>query len=715
MLHSCSAGLAHNIADCRGYADTMKKTARMHKRPQNAAHASSGKPAPLPRKPFSNTRPGYGVWAALAVITLAVFAPAIYFDFVNIDDPGYIVENAHLEPFPSTDVVRWAFTTGHMYNWHPLTWLSHAIDVSLYGRQAGGHHATSLLFHLINTILLFEVLRRMTGATWRSASVAALFAIHPIHVESVVWISERKDVLSTLFWMLTMIAYLGYARRGGWHRYLLVAAMLSLGLMAKPMLVTLPLVLLLLDYWPLGRITFSSPGVAVWRQVPRLVLEKVPLLGIATASCIVTYLVQRQGGAVMSFEYFSFGVRVKNAVFAYAAYLGKAIWPGRLAAFYPHAGDALPLSEVLLAAILLTAITIFAAVQARRRPYLIVGWLWYVGSLVPVIGLVQVGTQAMADRYSYLPLIGVFVAVTWSIAEAAGSPRFPKTALAVGACVLLAAAAAVAGIQVRHWRDSEALLRHTLRVTEDNAFAHYNLGVYLVGKGRVDEAETHFREALRIEPRYAAANNNLGSLLARRGRNEEGIPFFKKAIANNPGLAEAYGNLATAYIRLGRPEEVIAQLQRLIELRPGDPSDHYELANALLAVHKETEAIAAYQRALALNPGFWEARVNLGNAYLQTGQYGTAVTEYAKAIQLRPGEPLPYINMGYALASQHRWGPAAEALREAFRLDPNNAAVRDDLDKLESIHAAQSAGKLSDRMPDAGGDRKTRGTPGREQ
>ena len=662
-------------------------------RRQNAAQNSSGKPGrpglPPPEQTSPNAKIRFALWVALAAITLAVFLPTIDFDFVNLDDPGYVADNPHLKPFPSTDVILWAFTTGHMYNWHPLTWLSHAVDVALYGLRASGHHSTNLLLHLVNTILLFEILRRMTRAHWRSSIVAALFAIHPLHVESVAWIAERKDVLSAFFFMLTLAAYLGYVRRGGPLRYLLVAICLALGLMAKPMLVTLPLVLLLLDYWPLGRITFSGSGKETRHQAVKLALEKAPLMVIAAASSIVTFLVQNHGGAVMSFEYFSPYARIKNAVMAYVAYLGKTIWPCRLAVFYPHPGDGSPLWQVLPAAILLAGITIFVILQARRRPYLAVGWLWYAGTLVPVIGIVQVGTQSMADRYTYLTLIGIFIAVTWGLAEAAAALRIAKTALAVAACALIAAAAAVAGVQVQHWRNSDTLLRHALRVTSNNAFVHYNLGVDLLDRGRIDEAESHFRATLRIEPRYAKANNNLGSILARKGKIEEAISFFRAAISNQPDYVEAYRNLATAYISLHRPEEAVPLLQRSIELQADDFSDHFELGNALLSMHKEAAAVSAYQRALALHPDLWEARVNLGNAYMQTGQYDFALREYARAIELKPDEPLPYLNMSFVLASQRRWEPAAKALKEVLRLDPGNAAAREDLGKIERFLATQ--------------------------
>ena len=676
----------------------MKRTARERKRLHKAALKSSSNPvkpaATLFDEQASKAGPKYAMWAVLTILTLAVFASTIAFDFVSVDDPGYVIENPYLKTFPSTGFFRWAFTTGYAFNWHPLTWISHALDVWIYGFHAGGHHTTNLLFHLINTILLFEVLRRMTRAYWRSAIVAALFAIHPLHVESVAWIAERKDVMSAFLFMLTVAAYMNYVKRRNLHRYLMAAALLALGLMTKPMLVSLPIILLLLDYWPLGRITSSGTGQAVWSQARHLALEKIPLMCVATVSCVVTFLVQRHGGAVMSFEYYSLGVRVKNAIVAYGLYLIKMIWPSRLAAFYPHKGDALPLWEVLFVGVILAAITVFVLLQARRRPYLLVGWLWYVVALVPVIGIVQVGTQAMADRYTYLPFIGIFIALTWGMAETNAARRISNTVLAFGLCVLVGILAIAAGFQVQHWRNSDALFRHALRATVNNAFAHYNLGVDLIKRGKVDEAEIHFREALRIEPRYAKANNNLGSLLARRGHTEEGISYFKAAIKNWPDFAEAYQNLATAFINLKRPEEAIPPLRRSIELQPGNPLDYFELGNAYRAIHNETAAILAYRQALALNTNLWDARVNLGNALLETAQYDMAVEEYTRAIQLKPGDPLPYVNRGYALIAQREWKSAAETLQQAIQLDPSNTAVRGDLEKLQRFLAAQKADGL---------------------
>jgi tetratricopeptide (TPR) repeat protein len=508
------------------------------------------------------------VCCLLALAVAVVFGPTVWHDFVNFDDDAYVYDNPQVTHGLTQQTAAWSFTTFHSSNWHPLTWLSHALDCQLYGTQhAAGHHLTNVALHAAVAILLLLVLWQTTGSLWPSAVVAAVFAVHPLRVESVAWIAERKDLLSGLFFMLTLAAYLHYVRHPfSWLRYLLVAAMFALGLMAKPMLVTLPFVLLLLDYWPLGRMPVSrwggsctatteatvqlSPqqGHAAFR---RLIAEKLPLLILAAASCIVTSFAQDPSIAVS--KYLPISARIANALVSYVDYLGQFFYPVGLAAFYPHPESGLPIWKVAGALLVLAGISAAAWIGRRRCPYLLVGWLWYVGMLVPVIGLVQVGDQARADRYTYLPQIGLVIALVWG-ATAAGQKFLPAGknvdyrrwlggAASVLAVIILAA---IAWRQTSYWRDSETLWTHTVACTTHNATAQYNLGVTLAQRGDIPDAIECFREALAIQPRSGDAENNLGVLLAQSGRLDEATRHFQAAVKIRPDLIDAHNNLRMA-------------------------------------------------------------------------------------------------------------------------------------------------------------------------
>ena len=495
----------------------------------------------------------------LAVATLAVYWQVGSYEFVNYDDNYYISDNSHVQQGLTGDSIIWAFTATHIANWHPLTWLSHMLDCQLYGMNPTGHHLTNVFFHLVNTLLLFLVLKWMTGALWRSGFVAALFALHPLHVESVAWVAERKDVLSTLFWMLTMWAYLGYTKRPGVKRYLLILLFFALGLMAKPMLVTLPFVLLLLDYWPLGRIWLGQSGIEhpvanqaniaakkPRTQIFRLLLEKTPLFALAAVSSVVTFIVQKSGGAVKALETYPFNIRITNAMVSYFRYISKAIWPQKLAALYPHPGQSLPMWHAALAGLLLVVISTVVIRAGRRCPYLPVGWLWYVGTLVPVIGLVQVGEQAMADRYTYVSLIGLFIIIAWGVPELVKGWRQRRLALGVSAGVLLLGLMVCTWFQARHWKDTITLFTHAVNVTANNYVAHYSLGLALGKEGKLEESMEHSYKALRIKPDYADAHNNLGTALAKQGRMKEAAAHFSEALRINPDYQKARENLEKA-------------------------------------------------------------------------------------------------------------------------------------------------------------------------
>jgi len=469
----------------------------------------------------------------LAAATVAVFGQVIGFGFVDYDDDVYVSANSHVQDGLTVAGVRWAFTTVAAANWHPLTWISLMLDRSIGGPGPRVFHLTNLILHVANTLLLFFVLDRMTGRRRPSAGTAALFAIHPLHVESVAWIAERKDVLSTLFLLLTLVVYAGFVDRPGPARRLAVVLMFALGLLAKPMLVTLPLLLLLLDAWPLRR---KEP----WR---RLLLEKAPLLALSIASAAMTLVAQGRGRTIGSLAGYPLGVRAANATVAAATYLGKAIWPTRLAVFYPHPGPSLAAWTVAGAALVLAGLTLWTIRLRKSHPYLLFGWAWYLVTLAPVVGIVQVGWQARADRYTYVPLIGIFVGVVWAVSGRFAHRPALLSRLASAALVLLGIAAFV---QASHWRDSETLFRHAIAVTGKNAVAHNNVGFALLRRGLPSQAVAHFAEALRIDPSYVDAHSNLGVALGRQGRIDEAILEFQRALDLDPGHQDARRNLARA-------------------------------------------------------------------------------------------------------------------------------------------------------------------------
>lgn len=474
----------------------------------------------------------------ILALTISVFLPVRSFDFVDYDDSEYVFDNIHVRDGITLENIRWAFTTTHFSYWHPLTWLSHMTDVEFFGLQAGRHHLVNLVFHALNAVVLFLALSLLTGAPWRSGAVAVLFAVLPVNVESVAWVSERKNLLVALFWFLTLGAYAWYVRRPGVLRYSAVILCFAASLMSKPMAVTLPLVLLLLDFWPLGRATgvrygqasgFTSSGPS------RLVLEKVPLLLLSMLSSVITFASQQSGGSVKSLGLYSFPARLENAPVAYLKYLGSLFWPQDLAVIYPHPGTGLPLWKPIAAVTALLVITVGVIVLARRRGYTFAGWFWFLGTLVPVIGLVQSGGQALADRYAYLPVIGILILVVWSIADLSASWRHGTTALLLMFSGALIANVAVTTRQIKFWRDSEALFRRAVTVTDNNYVARLNLGSALFKKNAFEEAAIHFREAAQLRPNEGSAHMNLGLALERAGKREEAARAFRTAIRISSG------------------------------------------------------------------------------------------------------------------------------------------------------------------------------------
>jgi tetratricopeptide (TPR) repeat protein len=539
---------------------------------------------------------------ALVLVTLAAFGGVINHQFIQFDDVYYLTENPEVQEGVTLKSLTWALTTTRAGNWVPLTWLSHLLDVQIFGLHPGGHHLTSLVFHVANTLLLFLWLLRATRSPGPAFLAAALFAWHPLHVEPVAWVAARKDVLSTFFWLLTLWAFLRYGERPRWDRYGLVLLCFFLGLMAKPMLVTLPFVLLLLDYWPLGR--WGARGTAA----RSLILEKLPLLVLAGLFGIVTLYAQQEVGAVAPLGEISLGSRVATALVAYVWYPLKMFWPTRLAVLYPHPVDALPLWQALGAGFILALVSLLVVWRGRRFPYLPVGWLWYLGTLAPVVGLVQVGNQTWADRYTYVPLIGLFIIAAWGARDLTAALPGARVIRPLGASIILTILLLLTMGQVRCWRDSVTLFEHTLAVTADNFVIHHNLGVALTARGQREQAAPHFLEALRLNPYNARAQNRLGEELFAQGKIGEAAAKFHRAVNINPDLAAAHNNLGRVHAHEGKMDAALASFQKAINLDPKFAAAYKNLGLALAIRGEKEKAAAMLMKALELNPGDSEAQ-----------------------------------------------------------------------------------------------------------
>jgi tetratricopeptide (TPR) repeat protein len=616
----------------------------------------------------------------LAGATLLVYSQVGEHQFIIFDDPRYVVDNPHVHAGLTTESIRWAFTTTSGSNWHPLTWLSYMVNYELHGLKPAGYLLTNLLLHVANSLLLFFALRQLTGAVWRSLFVAALFALHPLHVESVAWVSERKDVLSAFFWMLALWAYGRYAtgpRSIG--RYLPVVLCLALGLMAKAMLVTLPFVLLLLDFWPLGRFkTERNTDRIDWSRWKPLILEKLPLLGVVAGASSLALFTQSQGGAVLGG--LPLHLRVGNALVAYVAYIGKTIWPSRLGVFYPHPGDTLSLALVLGAALFLSAVSVLVVLWARRRPYLLIGWLWYLGTLVPVIGLVQIGSQAMADRYTYLPLTGLFVMAAWGLAELFEKRPLRQSWAMPAALAALGALTLCTWLQVGYWKNSVTLFEHTLRVTKENRLVHFNLGAVLMSERNDRPAIHHFEEALKIDPRFFPAHQNLETIFARHGDVEAARRHGAAAlwlVAEKNGLygVEVRAGTLVELLTCSRTETGSGSADR-----DGGPSvasrERYRRGTELARQGRIDEALPHLQAAVQLEPACVELRLALGTALLIAQRRADAIQQYGEALRLRPDDPRAHYRLAIALAEEGRIEEASEHLSEFLRQRPQHAAAR---------------------------------------
>ncbi len=624
---------------------------------------------------------------ALGLVTLALYLPALSHDFLGYDDQQYVTENAHVQSGLTGQGLVWAFGR-HAGNWHPLAWLSHMLDCQLYGLKADGHHLTNVLLHVANTLLLFLILNRMTGALWRSALVAALFAWHPLHVESVAWVAERKDVLSALFFLLTLWAYARYtecrrrneecrtqnaepshttpASRISHHAsrlhlpssifYLLSLSFFALGLMSKPMVVTLPFVLLLLDYWPLRRLKLNAYNLPTKTLLP-LLWEKVPFFALAVADCLLTLTAQQP--AMVSTAGLRISQRMEHALVAYTHYLGAFFVPHNLAVYYPYE-KVVPVVEVFLAGLVLAVASVLAFWQAARRPYLATGWLWFLGMLVPVIGLVQVGDQAWADRYTYLPSVGLFVAVVWGVAELAGKTPAGRSYLRWLSAAVCLALLFGTSVQLRYWKDTRTLFEHAARVTRNNPLAITLLGSLLAQEGKLEQAMAYYRTALRHAPGFPEAEFYLGRAFDQQGKLDEAIAEYNKALWFKPFQEQAHIFLGIALAKQGKLDQAADHYLAAIKLNGQSAVAHNNLAKLFHTQGRLDDSIAHYSAALESAPGLAQAHNNLGILLLQRGQLVEGTAHLREALRLKPGDPESQLNLAQALAQQQQWAEAAD-------------------------------------------------------
>ena len=636
---------------------------------------ASGRKAPRHRATSERTL----VWiisVSLAAIVGAGFGQAIHGEFVNYDDGDYVYANPNITNGLTLRGISWAFTHVHSANWHPLTTISHMLDCQVYGLQPWGHHLTNILLHAAAAILLFLALRKLTTSLWPSAFAAALFAIHPLRVESVAWISERKDVLSGVFFMLTLWAYARYARgeRRSIGKYLTIIVLFALGLMCKPTLVTLPFVLLLLDYWPLRR----------WQRDQRiirgLVVEKIPLFILSAASCVITVLVQ--GQALETTRHLSLPARAGNALVSYAAYLGNLVYPARLSVLYPY-GD-LKIGEVVLALLLLLCISATLFFGRKNYPFLSVGWLWYLGMLVPMIGLVQVGSQPRADRYTYLPQIGLALLVTWGAVTLIARWQWKRAVATVAALLVVIGLTLTTRAQVSFWQNSEALWTHAIETTSGNYAAYDNLGTVLLRQQRPDAALGQFQKALEIKPDFKDACVSAGSIFMLMGQPDLAIGYYQRALQIPPNSAEDWSNLATALWKKGEVAAAIEDYQKAVALKPGSAEMQYNLGHAFAGNNNWPEAIRCYEAAIRLQPNEAKFHNNLAVALLQIGKTEEALDELRAALRINPDYPDARYNLGSILGNLGQREEGARHLREALRLKPDYEAARKRLSELET-------------------------------
>lgn len=631
------------------------------------------------KKSFLNKRYDILICLFLSITTFSVYWQIHQYDFVSFDDNEYVYDNPHVKSGITLKNIIWAFTAFHSNNWHPLTWMSHMLDCQLFGLNAGCHHFINLLFHVANTLLLFLIFKQMTGSLWKSSFIAAIFALHPLHVESVAWIAERKDVLSAFFWMLTMWSYIRYTMRPTIYKYLMTIIFFAFGLMSKPMVVTLPFVLLLIDYWPLNRFqSYPLSIVKKGRSTTRLILEKAPFLILAPISCFLTYFAQKHGGVIKSLDVFSLKIRLANALISYISYIGKMIYPSKLAFLYPHPGMA-AWWKITGSCLLLAVISLLAIKNIKKRPYFIVGWLWYLGTLVPVIGIVQVGMQSMADRYTYIPSIGVLIIIAWSVSELVEHWKHKILWLTAATTVVVSIFTVITWEQIGYWKNSKVMFEHTLEVTTNNYIAHDSLGVEFFNHGNLKEAIYQYSKALQIKPDYHFSHFNIGVAFFQQGRIEDAIDQYIQAIDSEPNYFKARNNLGAAFFVQGKTEKAIKQYMEALKIKPDYIDAHINLAMALDKQGYIEEAIKEYKQALLIDPNNITAHFNLGSDLEKVGIVDEAINHYLQSLTQNPNFVEAHYALGVVLYKQGKLNEAIQHDMQVLRLKPDNPEAHNNL------------------------------------
>jgi len=642
------------------------------------------------KKVLSNIRFDILLGLFLIIAILCVYWQVRHFEFTMYDDGVYVYNNHYIQDGLTFSHILWAFTTTYFANWHPLTWISYMADITLYGMNPGLHHLSNVLLHIANTLLLFYLLKYSTGKPWRSGFVAALFALHPLHVESVAWISERKDLLSGFWGILTIISYVCFVKKKTIKCYLLALVCFLASLMSKPMLVTLPFILLLADYWPLRRLRFSiNPKITDQKEIIqfesalKVILEKLPFLLLATLSGIMTLYAQQSANAVASLELFPLSVRIANALVSYVHYIGKMFWPCCLAVFYPYPVN-IPLWQVAGASLSLATISLIAFRYGSRHPYLIVGWLWYLGMLGPVIGFVQIGSQAMADRYTYMPLIGLFIIFAWGLPKVLSRLRYIRFTFPVLTVAIISVMMLSTWKQVGYWENDTTLFKHALDVTDNNYMAHNNLGLALCNQGNLDKAHDHFTKALQIYPNYVLAHNNMGFLLAKQGKLKEAITHYLKAIQINPRFVKVQANIAAAYAQQNRIVDAIQFYKTTVRLDPNYSEAHLNLGILFAKQGQSEQAIKHFNTVLQQDNSNYKAYAHygIGNVFRANGRIDDAIHHYLKAVYYKPDFENAHNNIGIALFSQGKIKQALIHYQKALQINPNNPKVRENIKRV---------------------------------
>ena len=620
------------------------------------------------------------IFALLIIILVCIaYTPVLHNDFVNFDDDIYVTENFHINDGVTPKNIQWTFTAVYAKNWHPLTWLSHMLDIQIFGMNPFGHHLTNLIFHLFNAFLLFIILKKMSGAYWKSLIVMALFALHPIHVESVAWVSERKDVLSTFFWMLAIWSYIHYIKKSGVKNYLLICACFILSLLAKPMGVTFPFVLLLLDHWPLARLKKSSANQNFKvSQYPLqfLIVEKVPFFLISAASCAVTFYAQNKGGALGSFELYPLVIRLANAIISYTQYIIKMVYPTDFAIFYPHPG--MPqLSFLMIASLFLILITLLSILTFKRYPWIFTGWFWYLGILFPVIGVIQVGAQGMADRYTYTPMIGIYILVVWAIDHWLYTKKLSqKTFFSVSILMVLTITVALSILtfhQIQYWKNSTSLFQHTINVTKNNYVAHNNLANAMMKAGQIEAAVFHYSEALQIKPDYLLALGNIGLAYERLDRNNDALKSYFKALNIDPENENVLTNIGNIFSNSGNKEKAINYYEKAIFYNPDYVIAHMNLGNLQMKSGDLDKAMSHYTKVLEINLGHKEIAHNqIGNLLTKAGDIHSAIKHYLLALKIAPDYKDAHNNIGVAFARTGKLEEAVSHFRRALEISPGD-------------------------------------------